>query len=199
MKGKEIFKAGGLSTLIIIGFIAVFLVLSQTGDVIVEQTIREKWIRFNPVGEFEINASSSGYVEVYIVQTGQTYTANLSNTSGYYLGGSGLGGGINNTHISSNINHSEAFDIVLKMSWNKTHMYETTNNTWVPQYVNVTIWCGPLGADVVMTEYNITGQGTSAYLYMHHVAGPYTLSRGQTTNSTGTDWKAILHNFTYYG
>lgn len=186
---SDFYKKAGVSFGTVLGvcFVVAFVLLSQTGNVVVEQVVERQW-QGVPVGEINFGGTNSSIVEIYIVLTGQTYTANLSNTSGYWLAGASHHSQ-NNTHVSSNVNHSTAFDIVAKVRWNKTHCL-AANNSWDFDYVNLTVDCPGLSInDLAMDEYNITGQTQCEYVWVNYVAdnsgSGYQLSRGQSINQSG--------------
>jgi len=180
---KSYVKAGGMLSFICIGFIAVLLLLSNTGDVIVEQVIRERQWQLVPMGDAAVASGQSGILRVYIHihnLSATPYNLNLSVSNTNQVWGYA---DANNTHISDNINYSEAFDIVYKVRWNATHCLNGTvfNLDWIRG--NLTVHAFSV-ADQAMAEQNITGCNTdSTYIWVHYYdnnsGSGYTISRGQ--------------------
>jgi len=198
-KNRYSFLKAGVFSCLVSGFIVAILLLSQTGDVLTEPVVERSW-RNVPVGIINAGGTNSSIEEIYIVLTGQTYTSNLTNTSGYWLAGASHHSH-NNTHRSSQVNHSTAFDIVVLVRWNATHAWETSNSTWMLQYVNLTVDCPALSIDdLAMSEFNVSATN-NGYMWVNYVANNsgsgYTLSRGQSINNTGGT-RGMLFNATAY-
>ena len=178
-------KAGVPLSLIgmsIVFAISAILILSNTGNVIVEQTIESrKWQPVN-MGDADPGSGASGVLRVYVVLTGQTYTSNLTSDAGYVL----AYGDTNNAVLSENgtdVNYSTAFDIVVKVRWNQTHAYNSSNSTYNLDWVkaNITLKGALSVTNTSMTEYNITGCSGS-YIYVHYVYANQQIGRGDSVD-----------------
>jgi len=200
MKKKDIFKAGSLLSLIGISFIIATLVLSQTGDVIVEQVHQREW-KASALAWADPGVGVSGLLYYFVVDLTDGAidynTTNLTPSLGKVM----THFAVNNSHANSSINHSTNFAIGALVRWNATHAYDSGNNTWVIQYVNCSLHNAALSINGNMARYNYTGYTGNTYLYTMFVSnglGPHSLTRGQTVNGSGSGWTGILLNFTAY-
>lgn len=187
-KKQEWMKAGILSSLTAFGIVAL-LMLTNTGNVIVEQTVIEpkSWHRI-PLGEADPGAGASGVLNVSIVAHHHfdPYTSNMTYNASYY---SDKGkGDVNNTHIGDNVTYTGFFDIIVKVRWNRTHAYNSTagaNPRYRLDWVRGNITCAGLSisADTAMAEYNITGTTNGLYIWVNYVmdnsGAGYQIGRGQ--------------------
>ena len=213
-KSKRSYFKAGVVLCLFAGFVtAILLMVSFTEPIVVEQVIttRSSWQQTQVYGNYTgIARGASTVMGVFIVTQGlASYSQNMTNGSAYtgkilVSSATGTHAAANNSHLSSTVNHSTALDIVLMVAWNKSHAFETANNTWVLQYVNCTVHNSVMGINGVCTDYNITNwyNQTADYHWVNHVINCSALSRGQSVNGSGgvgAGWTGILCNFTYYG
>lgn len=195
---KKGLKAGIPVSLIGIGIVCVIsvsLILSNTGNVAVEQIIppeentvieepiEQRYWQPLPMGDADPGAGNSGTLRVYVVLTGQTYTSNLTSDAGYVL----AYGDTNNAVLSengTNVNYSTAFDIVELVRYNKTDAYNSSNSTWNLDWVkaNITLKGALSVTNTSMTEYNISGCTTAQYIYVHYVYANQQIGRGDSVD-----------------
>lgn len=188
-KVKDFGKAGVLVSCLGVGFIAAMLVLTSPSEVLVEDVYQRSW-KAVPMGDADPGAGASGVLIVYVVaRSAFTYTSNISINASVF--GSEE---TNNSHAGNNIPYDTYFDVVVKVRWNKTHAYSTSNSTWMLPWVRGNTTCALLSisADTAMDEYNISGTTNGKYIWVHYVIDNggtgYSISRGDNITS---------HSFTF--
>lgn len=186
------FKAGGLLTLVAVGFIAASLFLFQFQSSVVVEPVWMEEFPLKPLRDADPGVGASGVLTVFCYphsgDPGVTYVSNI--TDGWYAQGDD-----NNTHIGSDVPYDTAFDVVYKVRWNKTHAYNVTDTEWwlgwVKGFANSTV----LGAaSVAMLEYNITGCVATDFVWVHYVdnngGAGYTINRGENVTSYIADFSS---------
>lgn len=185
-KGKAGVRVGVVAGLIV-GIMLLSLVIPvpevnwETGE------IHFRMWHPNVLGDNDPGAGASGVLRVYVVEHGHyTYTSNITQSDAEVY----EWGDLNNSHLGSNVPYSTAFDIVVKVRWNRTHAWNTT--VYELGWVRGNITCSAFTlSDDAMDEYNITGCGTPTYIWVHYVWDGTTggggsgeqISRGQNVTS----------------
>jgi len=180
-KIKKAVKAGSVLSTIIVGAIVGIMIMFQVGNVVTETLIHQRMWNVLALGDAVPGAGLAGVLRIYIMNhntsVGVQYTQNISITQGKIRGYVD----VNNTGM--NINYSVAFDVIIKVRWNKTLAYNSSSHVWNLNWVNVTMTCSKWGiVNTSMTESNISGCTTQSYIwvnyYMNNTAVGYTLAKG---------------------
>jgi len=190
-KTKQDMKAGGILSLITLGFIVGILVLSSGfGNVVVKESMVREW-KLVPLGDASLDgATKVMYVMAYPHQAdpATAYASNLSNATAYeYYDAL-------DSEMTGETPYDTTFDIVVKMCINVTHGYNSTGSTWELGWVNATLTSADLsiGANTAMNEQQI-GSGTT-YLFVHYYlnnsGSGYQISHGETYNCTNYEFWA---------
>lgn len=165
MKHKKSGRKAGILSGIIIGFIVALLFFSSIGNVVmdkpefVEREIRYRRVFLDWLGEATPGSGASGVLEVYVNNTNTSASPYDSNITGALADGD-----VNNSHIESDVPYGTAFDVVLKVRWNKTHAYDTAwNLSLVRAYANCTV----LGVTSIPMEETEINESTD-YVYVHY-------------------------------
>jgi len=207
MKDKTTYKEyavkGSAITLLTIGLIVGMLIISNSSPVpmeIVEQV--RQWHKdiLVPISEADPGAGNSGVLGVWIyahqADPGTAYATNLSESGAAVY----AFGDVNNSHIGSIVPYNTAFDIVVKVRWNRTHAFNDTNNVWEHDWVRGNITCAAFTlSDAGMDEQNITdaygATGDLLYIWMNYYSNNggagVTISRGQNVTSCAFTFDAF--------
>lgn len=131
---KQYLKAGGVLSVFAIGAIIAMLMLHSATETIVVQNIESRtWVQ-EALGA-DIGLGGSCVVNVSIVKHGlYDYTSNITRNNSMFAWGE-----TNDTEIGANVPYGIKCDIVVKVTWNRTHMYNTTSSNWTWEWVNATI------------------------------------------------------------
>ena len=189
----NVLKAGGLLSLIIIGFVTAILISSNMNTLNVEP-VWAKDYPLKPLRDADPGEGASGVLTAFCyphsADPANTYNVNITN--GWYAQGDD-----NNSHIGSAVPYDTAFDVVFKVLWNKTHCYNTTGTQfelgWVKGFGNST----DLGAsDVSLLEYNITGCTATDFIWVYYVdnngGSGYTINRGENITGYVVDFSSFF-------
>lgn len=212
-RNKEEWMKAGICAPIVAVVIVALLMLTQTGNVLVEPEIPEEpivepvkpatWqrIAMGEAGGPATNVTGGSCVlNVSIVALGSNnYNANITYnvTDWYSMDTTGHSDITNNSHIGSNIPYSTPFEIQVKVEWNRTHAYNNTagsSPSWMNDWVRGNCTCSgttpAIAANTAMAEYNISGNTNTGYdgkVYYYYVmnnsGAGYQLSRGQNISS----------------
>ena len=185
-------------TVVVIGFVVGMIYLSGIGNVIETQVIEPR--KWSPIvtgaidGDMFPGVGESGVVGVFVnTHEADPYTAyetNLTNATGSVLA-YGLLSSYGVGNLSGNVPYDTAFDIVVRVRWNRTHAYSTNNETWMLPWVNASLTASndagattyfPISA-VGMGEVNVSGQTPAedlTYLYVQ-----YYIQAKAAVNGTG--------------
>ena len=197
---KEYAIKGSAVTLLTIGLVVGMLVISNSSPVpteVVEQVRQWQKDVLHPVGDNDPGVGNSGVLRVYIYKhqanPATAYASNLTAPSANVY----AYGDTNNTHIGSIVPYNTAFDIVVKVRWNKTHAFNETSHVWEHSWVRGNITCAAFGlSDDAMGEQNISGTTNDVYIWMHYYwnnAGVgETISRGQNVTSCSFTFDAFF-------
>ena len=191
---KKIGIGAGLS----LGFICAIVVLygANINDIVADNQPIERHGMFREVylpflGENDPGSGASGVLEVYINATGDAdeYDTNISGTY--------ASGDVNNSHISSDVPYDTAFDVVVKVRWNKTHAYDTAwNLSLVRAYANSTV----LGVTAIqMNETQIADSAN--YLYVHYYlkdadggdGSGFTIAEGENVTGFSVNFESLFY------
>jgi len=143
MKKYKDFKKAGVVSASIIGLIVCILFFTNMNPIvdvgeierIESREMKYKQIVLPFLGENNPGAGASGVLEVYVNATNTSTSPYDVNLSGCYATGE-----TNNSHIGSDVPYDTAFDVILKVRWNKTHAYDSTwNLSLVRAYANSTV------------------------------------------------------------
>lgn len=130
---KNVVKAGGLLSLIVVGFTVGLLYLGSVGEVVVEETITAKWHRLPYVGDGDPGGDNSGFMvgRAYPHQAAPAvaYAVNLTNDNSYEHSDT------INTTMTNETPHSTTFDLVLKFRVNDTVNYNVSDSSWEPSWI----------------------------------------------------------------
>jgi len=134
---KELVKAGGLTSLIIIGAIAGMLYLTSVDSVVENRVIEDHrtWHLVTADGDPGAGASGLLYFGTYPHQAdpGAVYNSNLSSVAFYeYIEAT-------NGELLGETPHSTEFDFVMKFRVNVTHGYNVSGSTWESSWVRANI------------------------------------------------------------
>jgi len=197
-KGVSDNKAGVLVGMTV-GLIcmAVFMYGLSLDTVVVEDEYREMtWRRISLpfLGDADPGSGASGVLEVYVNATNLTvgsteYNTNL--TTGYETGT------VNNSHIGSDVPYDTAFDVIVKVRWNKTHAYDTAwNLSLVRAYAN----SSDLGVTAIqMNETSIVEATDFVYVhyYLHDADGGvgtgFTIAEGVNVTSFSVNFESYYY------
>jgi len=207
-KIKKASKIGYVLTLIGIGIIVAMLYSSSVSPVWEREVIVQKRFWRTPFGDAFPGAGASGVLRVYIVRhqdNGTEWYAchNITLNESVYVYGDVNNSYINNSSagVGQDVPYNTPFDIVVKVQWNQTHLWNSTAPTswewiWANAFCNASV----LGiATAEMSEANITdatpaGQGTFAFAhyYLNNSNNGYTISRGQNVTSCSFNFNAYF-------
>jgi len=178
-KNKNIFEAGGVVSLLIVGFICALFTLTSVTENVSVNTIKtatdgKSW-HMVVLGDIAPGAGQSGIVNISIVKHGLfTYSANVTRNASMFAYCE-----TNNTEMTSttagvsNVKYGVRLDVLVKVRWNRTHMFNTTSHVWNSNWVRGNISMTVFGLEnQSMIEWNITGQTMSAtlsYLDVYYV------------------------------
>jgi hypothetical protein len=182
-------KAGmtvGILGLVCIGFVIGLLVLSQSTQPIVENTVRVRTNRMIPLGDPVGDASGfCGFFHYpHQADPGTAYATNLTTGASYeyILSLSGV--------MTGETPHSTLYDYVVKIVVNDTVGYNTTSSSWEPDwiYMNMSVDLN-FGSDIPWTQMTLVETtNTSDFCwyqgYLNNGGAGYTLSQNQKTNSS---------------
>ncbi len=179
---KKIIKGSVMASLIIIGAIS-GMMLMWTFEGPIEQTLSMR--EWQPLETGAPAAGESGVVGVFIYPRQATpataYQTNCTTGTAYAHGTEIVTSGDN--ALTGNVPYDTAFDIVVRVRWNKTCAYSTTNSTWMPSWVNASISAqldndGDTVFDDVTTyfpivaldmgEANVSGCTTDTYIWVQY-------------------------------
>lgn len=179
-------KAAVAFNLIIIGFVAAFLVTTQTVDPMVKQTIYAERITLAWLGDPA--GDTSGFCNFYHyphqADPATAYATNLSSDTAYeYI--DALSG-----EMTGETPHSTTHDYVLKLVVNDTVAYNTSSASWEPTWIfmNMTMDYN-FGSDIDWSQMTLVEIGNNTdYAWYHghlnNAGAGYTLSQNQRTNAT---------------
>jgi len=173
---KQYLKAGGILTTFMLGIVVAILALqSITETVVMQEFIETKEWQLMPMGDIAPAAGASGVLNISLVKHGlYDYSANITRNASMFAW-SGYGGEANNTEIGINVPFGIKFDIVAKVRWNKTHMFNTTNNNWSWNWVRGDLSMPRfLYENYTLGEWNISSVGweaTQNFAFGHYVLG----------------------------
>jgi len=205
MKRKEILKKAGKllvpPTLVLVSFFVAIIFLANIGEVLEKQTIDPRRWHSNVLAEADPGAGASGVLNVSIIALGSNnYNANITyNTTDWYSMHYNDSADItNNSHIGSNIPYGTAFEIQVKVQWNKTHGFNASSGLWMNDWLRGNCTCAfttpAIGADTAMAEYNISGCTTGNYVWYYYVmnnsGAGYQLARGENATSCSFSFDA---------
>jgi hypothetical protein len=138
-------------------------------------------------GEADPGAGNSGILEIFIYETGGTYTTNLTEGDASTLGWASADA----TEID--VAHSTAFDVVVKVRGNATHCKRDA--VWFNTDLRVRItWSDESLTDEVCEMAEIENNTANTYLwlnfYIDNSDSGYTLSKSQTTEIQNIKFEA---------
>jgi len=174
-KRNQYLKAGGILSTFVIGVVVAILALqSTTQTIIVQEFIEPREWQLMPMGDAAPAAGASGVLNISVVKHDlYLYNANITRNASMFAW-SGYGGEANNTEIGINVPYGVKFDIVAKVRWNKTHMFNTTSNNWTWAWVRGNLSMPRfLYENYTLGEWNITDSWTAAqsFVFGHYVLG----------------------------
>ena len=157
---------------------------------VVEEIIKEKKWHTIPLGELlEMGSTEGGFLACFIYAhqavPATAYAVNLSNTSGQCMA---YGDYSNSSGMTGYVNHSTAFDIVIKVKANTSMAQNTTTAWWNISRLACYITAGNIsvGPNAAMTCVNITAAHTPVYnwynFYLNNGGAGYTITAGQQVN-----------------
>lgn len=165
MNRKKAILGSAMFTVLIIGALAGMMILWNTQSVIETQILEPR--EWQPLETGAPGAGESGVVWVGIVaheaDPGTAYASNQTDGGSLAYGTEVVTSGAN--ALTGNVPYDTAFDIVVRVRWNKTHAYSSNNDTWMLSWVNASISAAndagsttyfPIAA-VAMGEVNVTG------------------------------------------
>ena len=169
---KNIWKAGGFFSLVIIGVVCATLLLFQTGDVFEYNVIKEmserSWQGLRPLGDGDPGGDLSGFMYGMTWQYNAThatdYAINLSNASAYcYEYRDFLNG-----EMTGETPHSTKYVKLMKFRVNDTVGYNTSSSEWEISWVRANITCDfdfatDIPADTAMTIVQIANNSDFAW------------------------------------
>lgn len=203
MKNKnQYIKAGGILSTLILGIVIGILAFhSVTETVIIEQIeqIKSREWQLVPLGA-DPGSGLSGVWNVSLVKhdAGWDFGHNLTRNTSFF----GFGE-TNNTEIGANVPYGIKVDIVVKVVWNRTMLYNTTSKNWTWDWVNATIALTLIGRTSGYpggggNGFNITGEwncsevgwvATNERVFAHYVfgAGTHNAKTGGVAAASGNN------------
>ena len=173
---KQYLKAGGMLSTFVLGVVVSVLVLQGLVETtVVQETIKEKRTWQSALGDNDPGSGVSGVINISLVKHGlYDYKVNITRNESMFAW-SGYGGEANNTEIGINVPFGIKFDIVAKVRWNKTHMFNTTNNNWSWNWVRGNLSMPRfLYENYTLGKWNISSVGweaTQNFAFGHYVLG----------------------------
>jgi len=184
-------KAGKLAAVfavMIVAAISGMLYLSQIGEVVVEQTIREREIRLIPLGDGEPSGDEC-FMKYFMAYPHQAdpataYASNLSNATAYeyrdYLSG----------EMTGETPYNTAFDFVFAIGINDTVGYNITSSLWMPSWIypNITVdfdFASDI-SETQMTMVEIANNSNWAWYncYVNNAGAGYQITHNEKYNVT---------------
>lgn len=165
-KRNQYLKAGSIITTFAISFVVAILTLHSITEPIIVQQINEdrEWRELKPLGA-DPGSGLSGVINVSIVKHGCfDYGANLTRNASMFAWGE-----TNDTEIGTNVPYGIFCDIVLKVVWNRTMMYNVSNSNWTWTWVNATI-------AFTLVGYTAGYPGSGGH--GHNITGEWNISEG---------------------
>lgn len=193
-------KALGMTMLAAIFVGAMFVSFTLT-PVVLEKAGYRGWSTIVTAADGDPGSGASGVLEIFIYNHSDdpetTYAANLSAASAYanvsYLDRA-EGMFYSNAAYPNGVPYDTQFDIVVKVRFNKTHAYDTTNGFWRADWARANITCADLsiGAETVMNETIIVNDSNAPFLWInYHIADSdggygvgFTITHGASVNVT---------------
>lgn len=195
-KIKNVFKAGSLLSLLVIGLVAGMLILSNSSPIDVtteERTFQPA--RLTVVGDASPGSGASGVLRVVIVADGE-YNWNQSfNATDAEMGDPYVYeyGDVNDTSVGTDVPYATSFSIGIKVRFNTTHAYES-GVQWRMDWINGWCNCTDLSISSLNCYEQLIVTGTD-YIWVWYIANAsgsgYTISRGESV----TD---VIFNFNAY-
>ena len=150
-------------SLLIIGAITGMMLMWNFENPVQEMLVPREW---EAIETGAPASGESGVVGVFIYPRQATpataYQTNCTNGDSYAHGTEIVTSGTN--PLTGNVPYDTAFDIVVRVRWNKTHAYSSTNSTWMLPWVNASISAqldndGDTVFDDITTYFPITALG----------------------------------------
>jgi len=183
MEKKKLGKLVGAGVTFGVVCVAIMFLLSQTGNILVNNEIiteSRSWkpVTLSPLGDASPGAGKSGVLKVYICKNATfNYNNNISIDGNVWASGDN-----NNSDIGSDVPDSQSFDIIFKVRWNQTHA--GSGGVFDDGYVSAYLNCSDLSiSSLSMDEFNITGVVGNDFMFVHYVANDYQLTKGQSVSS----------------
>lgn len=182
----KLLLGSALVTALVIGAVTAMMLLYPIQEVTVMPPKPRTW---QAVGDANPGSGASGVLVVYVYphqSDPSTYDSNISTATAYEWN-DGL-----NASLGTDVPYDTAFDIVVKVRYNKTHAWNTTGHLWELGWIMGNMTCSDLsiGADELMNESNITASDT--FIWIHYYlqdtggggGGGFTITHGQNVNCT---------------
>ena len=205
MDKRKAILGSTMFTVLVMGALVGMMVLWNSQGVIETQILEPR--EWQPLETGAPAAGESGVVGVFIYPRQATpataYQTNCTTGTAYAHGTEIVTSGAN--ALTGNVPYDTAFDIVVRVRWNKTHAYSTNNNTWMLPWVNASISAAndaggttyfPIAA-LDMGEANVSGCTTDTYIWVQYycqakasaTGAGLQISHGDTVNcSTFQAW-----------
>jgi len=193
------FRKASVVTGMVLGIAMLMVFVSVDNSIMNNSEFVEKRVMYRQVflpwlGDADPGSGASGVLAVYVNATNITvgsteYNTNL--TTGFATGT------VNNSHIGSNVPFATAFDVVVKVRWNKTHAYDSAwNLSLVRAYANCTV----LGVtSIQMNETSIVEATDFVYVhyYLHDADGGagtgFTIAEGVNVTSFSVNFESYFY------
>jgi len=172
--------------------VAALLTLSNVGNIVQEFVPMREW-HADVIGDNAPGAGASGWLMFYVYPhqaTGETtYASNLTASNAYEYTD------VNDSHAGDNVPYGTAFDLVIKVRWNRTHSWASNNGSYVLEWVEGWCNCSDLSiSSTEMSEMNISGTTNNNFIWVHYYlnnsnAG-YTITRNQNVSPISFNFNA---------
>jgi hypothetical protein len=174
---------------------------------IVENGRIRSWqsLTMNALGDIAPGAGQSGVVNVSLVKHGlYDYKSNITRNASMFAW-SGFGGEANNTQIGNNVPYGIRFDIVVKVRWNRTHAFNTSNSNWSLAWVQANISMPRFQyQNYSMDEWNVSTsvgwEATQNFMWVQYVlgSGKGTANNGMSINRSERVPQCYFRFWAYY-
>ena len=200
MENKKKILGSAMFTTLVIGVVVGLMLTTSVEETIIDQIIddtiieeeivEEKTWNTLPLGELLQTGNTAGgfvacYIHAHAAAPATEYALNLTNTSGRVMA---YGDYSNSSGMWGYVNHSTAFDIVIKVKANATMCQNTTTAWWNISRLACYITAGNIsvGPNAAMTCVNITAAQTPEFnwynFYLNNGGAGYTITAGQQVN-----------------
>lgn len=180
------------------GFVSFLIIFSMVMVLVVQPEIEitKEWslaFSFGDPARADANpgVGAGGVLRVYVVKNNTfNYNNNITITGDVYAYGDS-----NNSHIGTDVPHSQAIDVVVEVRFNESQAYDTGTASWRMDWIRANANCSGLSVssyDCIEYQIDTVGDENGGFVWVNYVIPNKSITEGQNVTSCMWHFEAYM-------